>query len=454
MILSLKDRGKLITIEKTTDKIKHQGYLVNIVEKENSQELTIKLLDNGYNIGVVVDKNTKVEIENEKKNLGKKHKIIIKQNENLPSISLVSTGGTIGTHVDYKTGGVNMSRTPEEILSTVPELLEIVNIKHIIPVAMKGSEDLSYKDWQKIAESVYEQLIKPEIKGIIISHGTDTLTWTGTALSFMLENINKPILMVGAQRSPDRASFDGAMNLICAAQFIKEEIPGIYTVMHGSINDDFCSIIRATKCRKMHSSRRDAFRAINDFPIAKVYQDGKIDYLKDKRQLIVKPRIQPKLNLSFSDSVAIVKAYPNSDPKIIEWYIKKGYKGLIIEGTGLGHCPTGMGGNDKSFDKKKSWVPYIKKATEKGMIVVITTQCLFGRVNGNVYANLRYVQEAGGCYLDQHDMLPEVAYIKLSIALERFKTREEIIKYLEKNISGEISKKEIPESFDNFEFKD
>lgn len=449
MIVSEKDRGKLVTI--TKNNVVHKGYIVKV--KEN-QEITIKLLDNGYNIGIAIDKDTKIEIEKEKKNLGKKQKIKIKQNENLPAISLVSTGGTIGTHVDYKTGGVSMSRTPEEIISTVPELLEVVNIKNIVSVAMKGSEDLSYKDWQKIAESVYEQLINPEIKGVIISHGTDTLTWTGTALSFMIENINKPILLVGAQKSPDRASFDGAMNLICAAQFIKEEIPGVYTVMHGSMNDDYCNIIRATKCRKMHSSRRDAFRAINDFPIAKVYQNGKIEYQKDKRLLIVKPRTEPKLDLSFSDKVVIVKAYPNSDPKILEWYIKKGYKGLIIEGTGLGHCPTGMGGKDKSFDKKKSWVSYIKKATEKGIIVVITTQCLFGRVNGNVYANLRYVQEAGGCYLNQHDMLPEVVYIKLSVALERFKTREEIIKYLEKNISGEISKKEIPESFDSFDLKE
>ena len=449
MIVSEKDRGKLITVIKNN--ISHKGYLVKVIEKNNTQELTLKLLDNGYNIGVTTDKDTKIEIENEKKNLGKKQKIIIKQNEALPAISLVSTGGTIGTHVDYKTGGVSMSRTPEEIISTVPELLEIVNIKNIQPVAMKGSEDLGYKDWQKIAEKVYEQLINPEIKGIIISHGTDTLTWTGTALSFMIENINKPIILVGAQRSPDRASFDGAMNLICAAQFIKEEVPGIYTMMHGSISDDFCNVTRATKCRKMHSSRRDSFRAINDFPIAKVYQNGKIEYLKDKRQLIVRPRIEPKLFIDFSDNVAIVKAYPNSDPKIIEWYIKKGYKGIVIEGTGLGHCPTGMGGNDKSFDKKKSWVPYIKKATEKGIIVIITTQCLFGRVNGNVYANLRYVQEAGGCYLDQHDMLPEVTYLKLSVALSRFKTKEDIIKYMEKNIAGEISKKEIPESFDNFD---
>jgi len=446
MSVSLKDKGKIITIKKNN--VIYKGYILKVTDNEDNQEVIIKLLDNGYNIGVVIDKETTIEIGSEKKSFGKKHKIHLKQNDALPHVCLISTGGTIGTHVDYKTGGVNMSRTPEEILSTVPELLDVINIKKIESVAMKGSEDLSYKDWQNIAKVVYAQLIDPDIKGIIISHGTDTLTWTGTALSFMIENINKPVLLVGAQRSPDRASFDGAMNLICAAQFIKEGIAGVYTVMHGSMNDDFCHVIRSTKCRKMHTSRRDAFRAINDFPIAKIYLDGKLEYLKEKNTLKINSKIDPKIDLSFSDSVAILKAYPNSDPKIIDWYIKKGYKGLIIEGTGLGHCPTGMGGKDKSFDKNKSWIPHIKKATEKGIIVIMTTQCLFGRVNGNVYANLRYVQDAGGHYLDQHDMLSEVIYIKLSIAIEKFKTKEEIIKYLEKNIAGEISKKEISESFD------
>ena len=301
MDISEKDRGKLIKITKKN--ITHLGHIVNVT----GNELTIKLEENGYNISVILDKDTKFEILAEKKEIGKTHKLEIKQNSSLPSVCLVATGGTIGTHVDYKSGGVNMSRTPEEILSTVPELLEIVNIKKIVPVIQKASEDICYKDWQEIAKAVFEQLNDKEIDGIIISHGTDTLSMTGTALSFMLENINKPILMVGAQRSPDRASFDGAMNLVCAAQFIKEKIPGIYTSMHGSISDDFCHIIRATKCRKMHTSRRDAFKPVNDTPIARVYQNGKIEYLKDKK-LLGNTKEKPKLDISFSDTVAILKA--------------------------------------------------------------------------------------------------------------------------------------------------
>ena len=439
------DKGKLVTIKKKD--VTYKGYIVNIIEKNNLQELTIKLLDNGYNISVLIDSDTEVVVGTDSKIFGQKQKINITQNPNLPSVALIATGGTIGTHVDYKSGAVSMSRSAEEIIFTVPELLDIINIKKIYSISMKGSEDLGYKDWQKMSESVFAALNDSEIKGVIILHGTDTLAWSGTAISFMIENINKPVLLVGAQKSPDRASFDGAMNLICAARFIDQQVPGVFTVMHGSINDDFCDVIRATKCRKMHSSRRDSFKAINDLPIARVFENGKITYLKDKN-ILPKPTEKPKINNCFSDSVAILKAYPNSDPKIIEWYIENNYKGLIIEGTGLGHCPIGLGGDDTSFDSNKNWAPYIKKANDAGLIVIITTQCLFGRVNANVYANLRYLKEAGANYLDSHDMLCEVAYIKLCVALARFDKKEEILDFMKTDIAGEISKKEVLKSFE------
>ena len=266
-------------------------------------------------------------------------------------------------------------------------------------------------------------------------------------LSFMLSNINKPVLLVGAQRSPDRASFDGAMNLVCAAHFIKEKIPGVYTSMHGSMSDDFCNIINTTKCRKMHSSRRDAFKPVNDTPLARVYFSGKTEFLKDRKKYEMLSKEKPKLDISFSDTVAILKAYPNFNPEVIDWYISKGYNGLIIEGTGLGHVPTNDETN-KLADKTKDWLPYLEKATKKGIIVIMTTQCLFGRVNGNVYSNLRNITKSGVEYLEQHDMLPEVVCIKLGIALARFKTKEDILKYMSKNISGEITKKEVPFDFD------
>lgn len=338
-----------------------------------------------------------------------------------------------------------MCRSPEEIISTTPELESIVNIKNIESPLMKASEDMDYRDWQKISEVVFNSLENKDIDGVIITHGTDTLAWTGVATSFMIENINKPVLLVGAQRSPDRASFDGSMNLICASHFVKERIPGVYLVMHGSMNDDFCYVIRAVKSKKLHTSRRDAFKAINDIPIAKVYASGKIEYLVSKDTLKV-PSEKPILNNSFDNRLAIIKAYPNSDPKVIDWYISNNYKGLVIEGTALGHVPVMK--EDNGFGEN-SWIPYLKKAIDKGLIVIMSSQSIFGRVNNKVYANLRYISSVGVEYLDQHDMLPEVVFIKLGIALARYNNKEEIINFMKTNIVGEISEKETPKDYDN-----
>jgi glutamyl-tRNA(Gln) amidotransferase subunit D len=445
--LSKDDIGYLALISKEIDgkKIEHKGYVVDV----SIDVIKLKLLDNGYNIDVKIDKNTKIEKLSDKINLGSIPIIKLKENKDLPSITYIGTGGTIGTHVDYNTGAVFMCRTPEEIIATVPELSSIINIKEIKSPFIKPSEDFYAGDWKVLSSEIFNSITNKDIDGIIITHGTDTLSYTGTAISFMIENINKPILLVGAQRSPDRASFDGRMNLICASYFINEKIPGVYLVMHGSINDDFCYVIRATKSRKMHTSRRDAFRAINDTPIAKVYVTGKIEFIVDKLKLQqMLDSKKPILRNSFEDKVAIIKIYPNSDPSIIDWYIEKGYKGLVLEGTGLGHVPTGVGGTTQNLPPEKAWLPFIEKAIKKGIIIIITSQCLFGRVNSKVYANLRYLAEVGAEYLDSHDMLPETAYIKLGVGLSLFKTKEEVINYMKTNISGEITEKESPEFFD------
>lgn len=441
--VTINDIGKVLEITRLdgNKSILYKGYLVEI----SPDSLKLKLLDNGYNISVFKKEIKELIICEEKVSLGKIPSKPLKANKALPNIVYIGTGGTIGTHVDYVTGGVTMCRTPEEIISTTPELENIVNITKIESPYIKASEDIYYKDWQKLAEIVFTHLNDKEVDGIIITHGTDTLSFTGSALSFMIENINKPVLLVGAQKSPDRASFDGSLNLICAASFIKEKIPGVFTVMHGSINDDFCTVIKAVKSRKMHTSRRDAFKAVNDNFLCKVFSKGDVEYLFKKPQTLLNEK--PILYKEYEEKVALIKVYPNIDPSIVEWYIQKGYKGIILEGTGLGHVPTGEE-NKERLPEEYQFIPFLKKAIEKGIIVIMTSQCLFGRVNGKVYANLRYLSNAGVEYLDGHDALPEVMQIKLGVALKRFKQKKDIIEYLKRNIAGEISPKEVPSSYD------
>jgi glutamyl-tRNA(Gln) amidotransferase subunit D len=180
-------------------------------------------------------------------------------------------------------------------------------------------------------------------------------------------------------------------------------------------------------------------------PVAKVYDAGKIVFNKK----ISKQKQKPKLLNEFEDKTALILVHPNKDPKIIDWYIENDYKGIVLVGTGLGHLPCGSGGLDKTFPTNKNWLPFVEKAVNNNIVVVMSSQCLFGRVNNKVYSNLRFVSKAGAEYLNSHDMLYSVLYIKLALALKRFKTKKEIIKYLETNIAGEISNKELVNSFDS-----
>ncbi len=421
----------------------YEGYLIPRMELGDLSTLVIKL-SNGYNTGIKYEKGMRIKKIGPAIPFGKIPTRKIKRNEKLPHVSFVATGGTIGTHVDYKTGGVFMTRTPEEILVTVPELEDIVEIKSMKRPFTIASEDMTHRHWQELAEIVAKELNRG-VRGAIVAHGTDTLHFTSAALSFMLKNLQKPVAVVGAQRSPDRGSFDGRMNLICSAHFAgRSDIGEVCVVMHGTTNDDFCFAHRGTKVRKMHTSRRDAFRSINELPIAKIWPNGKIEVVNENYKKFSDKKVEA--DTKFDPHVAIVKAYPGSNPEIIDWYIKKNYNGIVVEGTGLGHAPTGESGEKtKLFDPKLSWIPHIKNAVSSGIPIIMTSQSLYGRVHPFVYRNLRLLYEAGATFGE--DMLPEVAYIKLGWVLGHTKNLEKVRELMQTNIAGEITKETDPRAF-------
>ncbi len=426
-------------VEVKTESKTFKGYLMP--QKGDS---TVIKLKNGYNLGINSEKIKKIKKIGEGKEPGKIPSVKVKENKKLPQVTFISTGGTIGTHVDYLTGGVFMCRTPEQILANVPELGNIINLKTRAPFTV-ASEDMQVENWQKTAEIVAEEL-NSGAEGVILTHGTDYLHFTGTALSFMLPNLSKPVALVGAQRSPDRGSFDGNMNLMCAAHYAKSDIAEVSVVMHGTSSDDYCLANRAVKCRKMHTSRRDAFRPINDLPIAKIHPDGKIKKLSTYKKRTDK---EVAADTRFEKKVAIVKTYIGADPSIIDWYIDKGYKGLVIEGSALGHVPTGKSGEDMEFDEKMSWINPIQRAVEEGIVVVMASTCLYGRVNPFVYRNLRLASDTGMIYgkTRPHDMLPEVAYIKLGWVLGHTTDPKKAKQMMVKNYYGEISERSDPDTF-------
>ncbi|MCE7733784.1 MAG: Glu-tRNA(Gln) amidotransferase subunit GatD [Candidatus Heimdallarchaeota archaeon] len=405
-----------------------EGILLAQNEMGNPNSILIKL-DNGYNIGIKKSKEMEISKMDGSVELEKFQIRVPDQNKDLPEISLLATGGTIASRIDYRTGGVVMAMQPEEIFASLPELFNEVSFKNVESLFNLGSEDINHRQWGIIAKSVVNELNSGS-RGVVISHGTDTMGYTAAALSFMVRNVNSPVVITGAQRSSDRGSFDGAINLISAARFAAHsDIAEVMVCMHESSNDDYCQISRGTKVRKMHTSRRDAFQAINEDPLARIDIDGGITEINTTFNRRHDGDVE--LISDFDDRIALLKIYPGIEPDLLDWYIDRGTRAIIIEGTGLGHVP--------SFpeDTRKSWLPSLKRASEEGIFVGMTSQCLYGRVHPFVYRALRSTYQLGVTYLG--DMLPETALIKSGWILGQYSDTEDIKTHMLTNYAGEIT---------------
>jgi glutamyl-tRNA(Gln) amidotransferase subunit D len=396
-----------------------------VIMPEKNDKLVLKL-KSGYNISI--DKNDIKDITViSKQEKERKQKKLQSINPNLPSILILHTGGTIASKVDYRTGGVVSKFEPEDLLDMFPELKDVANFDSEL-VSNMWSDDLRFCHIEKIANEI-EAESKKGYKGIIVGMGTDNLAVASAALAFAFEEINIPVILVGAQRSSDRGSSDAAINLICAAEFIaKTNFQGIAICMHSDTNDKECNILPACKTKKFHSSRRDAFKAVNDSIIAKVsYETRKVDFIKKDMKkgnsIIIKP--------TFEEKVGLLKIHINMLPEEFKSYSK--FKGLVIEGTGLGHTPLDV--IDSCTKVHKKIKNAIKKLTENGVVIVMTTNCIFGRVNMNVYSKGRDLQELG--VISGEDMLAETALVKLSWLLANHPDKAKEL--MAKNLRGEIT---------------
>jgi len=395
----------------------YSGILMPRFESSDDEHIVLKL-KSGYNIGLEISKIKKVELvsENEPK-IVTEYKI--KKNTSLPKILLLSTGGTIASKVDYRTGGVTPALTVEELNASVPELAEIANIDTEV-LFSEYSENLTPEHWKKIAERL-DSLVKSDYRGIIIAHGTDTMQYTASFLSFALAGYTIPVALVGSQRSSDRPSSDAALNLISAAIFVINcNTKGIFVVMHNNESDDTVSCHLGTRVRKNHTSKRGAFQTIGDDPAFLVIDKTIKNNLKKK--FFKNDDYKPRINLD--THVALIKYYPGYNPKLIDDYIKFGFKAIIFEGTGLGHIG-------------KSMYDYVKKAKEKDLFLGMTSQCIDGRVNMNVYESGRDLIQFGITPLS--DIIPETALVKAMWALGNSNNSEEMKKLMLENIASEFS---------------
>jgi glutamyl-tRNA(Gln) amidotransferase subunit D len=399
-------------------------------ETGHEENYIVLKLKTGYNVGVRVDSSTKVSVLGGGQQPQFTRPSLPAQKPGLPKVTIVSTGGTIASKVDYRTGAVKPALSAEDLYSVVPELADVAEIEATILFSL-FSENIGPQHWAKIAEFVAEQ-VRKGANGVVIGHGTDTLGYTAAALSFALRDLTIPVVLVGSQRSSDRPSSDAASNLV-ASTHVAGHAPfaEVVVAMHDWISDERVAIHRGTKVRKCHTSRRDAFRSVNAEPIASY------DLTHHKLELTgeqYNPRQggrSPTVKAQFDPNVALVKFHPGISAGIVDWATATGLKGLVLEGSGLGHV------GDALFAS-------LQRAIDGGMVVGMCSQCIWGRVHMNVYSTGRDLLKMGVIPLG--DMLSETALVKMMWALGQEKDLENVKKIMFTNIANEFAERRTLEA--------
>lgn len=439
--LAVGDTIKIITIDQ-----ENTGILMPRYESSDETHVVIKLRS-GYNIGIGTEKiRSIVKLADPSRSAGApstagKSKPPIPVDEyresyefmrdsgrqGTPKIALIGTGGTIASKVDYRTGGVTASLSALELYASVPELEDYASIEPEV-LLNEFSENIKPAHWTIIANRIAEKVRSGNYQGIIVSHGTDTMHYTAAALSFALQNLPIPVVLVGAQRSPDRPSSDSAQNLLGATIFAtKSDLTGVFVSMHATPSDDVIACHLGTRVRKNHTSRRDAFETIDGLPIALV-RGGNPQIEVQETGIKLKTRSHDVQDFvvrpNFDSKAALVKYYPGFDPEFIALLVEKGYRAIILEGTGLGHV---------SSDCFKQ----LHEAVESGTMVFLTSQCIWGRTKLTVYETGRDLLDIGVIPLS--NMISETALVKAMWTLANTKDIKSAIRTMQENIANEIS---------------
>ncbi len=415
--------------------VENEGVLM---PSSTGDHLVVKL-DGGYNIGidreaasVEVLETAVYDVADDAADEGDDRSVSeIAFDDDLPTISLISTGGTIASTVDYRTGAVTAQFTAEDVLRAVPELAGRANYRGRV-VANILSENMDPEIWQRLARAVHEE-IEAGADGVVVMHGTDTMQYSASVLAFMLDS-PVPIVFTGSQRSADRPSSDNVMNAVCAVEAAKGPCAEVLVCMHGTASDDRCALHRGTRVRKNHTSRRDAFETVGNKPLAEIdyadaQQSGADGSVAEEafvfaREYTERGTTELALHEELDSAVELVKFTPGMDPAAWDYLDDK--HGVIIEGTGLGHVHTDLIGR-------------IGALVDAGTTVVMTSQCLEGRVCDRVYDTGRDLLDAG--VVEAGDTLPGTAKIKLMWALANVANPAEA---MGRSLAGELTEESQP----------
>lgn len=328
------------------------------------------------------------------------------------SVLLIYTGGTIGM---YKTEQGSLRPFDLQTLNTqIPELnsfdidLQAISIDHPI-----DSSNMSVATWVQIGQLIEKNY--KNYKGFVILHGSDTMAYTASALSFMLENLNKPVILTGAQLPIGVRRTDAKENIITSIELAAQSnIPEVcvYFEYH---------LLRGNRCTKTNAEHFEAFKSPNFIPLAEAGLQIKynpIGYDHNQKNLI--------LNTNFSEQVLVLKLFPSMKPELIASILELNYKGLILETFGTGNATT------------SNWfLDSINKATKKGKIILNVSQCLSGSVSHGLYETSSKLEALG--VISGHDMTIEAAVTKLMFLIGQGHSDEQIKTLLQISLRGELT---------------
>lgn len=331
----------------------------------------------------------------------------------MKKILLLTTGGTIAAREGSQ--GLVPDIDSEDILSLLPELKNSFKIdtKDILNL---DSSNIQPEEWQYIAQVVSEQL--PFYDGIIITHGTDTMAYTASALSFMLQNLTKPVVLTGAQIPIEQMFTDAKRNLQTAFAAVDLGIPKVMIAF-------FDKIINGCRAVKVRTLGFNAFESISAPYIGEVFADGvhwDEKYLRNEEKEKV---FSLKDNLC--TDVFLLKLIPGTNPEIFDMLLNMKYRGIVIEAFGAGG----------THFERRNLLPKLKRLVDHGITVVARSQCLYEKSDFSLYEVGQKLLDCG--VIPGRDMTTEAIVTKLMWALGQSDDREEIRKIFNTNYADEVT---------------